>query len=102
MRPTPRSHARLAVLAALLAPVCVAMPLHAQYFGRNKVNYDRFDYRVFPSEHFDLYHYPAESLATLDAARMAERWYRRHGDLLNESFKKNPLIFYADPPDFQQ
>src|SRR5262245_61257710 len=49
-----------------------------------------------------MYFYPAESLATADAARMAERWYARHSALLRIKFDKNPVIFYADPPDFQQ
>lgn len=33
---------------------------------------------------------------------MAERWYKRHAALLRHSFARNPLIFYADAPDFQQ
>ncbi len=76
--------------------------LHAQYFGRNKVQYEHFDFRILPTQHFQLYFYPAESLATADAARMSERWYARHRALLNHEFSANPLIFYADAPDFQQ
>ncbi len=74
----------------------------AQAFGRNKVQYDRFNFRVLPSDHYNLFFYPSESLATADAARMAERWYARHSALLNFTFEKNPIILYADPPDFQQ
>ena len=90
-----------------LAVALVALPLaaptaHPQYFGRNKVQFDRFNFRILPIDHFDIYFYPAESLAVTDAARMSERWYHRHSELLNFRFNKNPLIFYADPPDFQQ
>jgi Tol biopolymer transport system component len=74
----------------------------AQYFGRNKVNYESFDFRTMHTAHFDLYYYPAESLAVAEAGRMAERWYARHSAALNDEFDKRPLIFYADPPDFQQ
>ena len=90
--------------ALLLAALGAAIPasLDAQYFGRNKVQYDRFDFRVLGTEHFDVYFYPAESLATADAARMAERWYERHTALLQHAFSGNPIIFYADHPDFQQ
>jgi hypothetical protein len=52
----------------------------AQYFGRNKVQYEKFDFRLLRSSHFDLYFYPAESLVVHDAARLAERWYSRHSD----------------------
>lgn len=79
-----------------------AIPAEAQYFGRNKVQYDRLDFRILPTAHFRLHFYPAESLATLDAARMAERWYARHRGTLNQEFASGPLIFYADHPDFQQ
>lgn len=82
--------------------VTTAQPVAAQYFGRNKVQYDRLDFRILPTDHFRVHFYPAESLATLDAARMAERWYARHRSTLNFEFTKSPLIFYADHPDFQQ
>ena len=29
----------------------------AQYFGRNKPNYEKFDFKIHQSEHFDIYHY---------------------------------------------
>lgn len=85
--------------AAWLTPVASA---GAQYFGRNKVQYDRFDFRIVRTPHYDIHFYPAESLATADASRMAERWYARHVALLHQEYSSNPLIFYSDPPDFQQ
>lgn len=86
----------------LLGALTTSAPVGAQTFGRSKVQYDRFDFRILPTPHFSVYFYPAESLATADAARMAERWYERHAALLTHTFANNPLIFYADPPDFQQ
>ena len=88
--------------AALLALGALPAAANAQYFGRNKVQYETFDFRVMTTPHFDIHFYPAESLATADAARMAERWYDRHSSLLNHRFDKKPLIFYANHPDFQQ
>ncbi len=74
----------------------------AQYFGRNKVQYDRLDFRVLSTPHFRVHFYPAESLAVADAARMAERWYVRLHRVFDFEFTRSPIIFYADPPDFQQ
>ena len=90
----------LAVASSLgaLAPAT----LSAQYFGRNKVQYESFDFRVLHTDHFDIHWYPAESLATADAARMAERWYSRFSHAMTHAFSVKPIIFYANHPDFQQ
>jgi hypothetical protein len=74
----------------------------AQYFGRNKVQYEKFDFRIMRTSHFDEYFYPAESLVVHDAGRMAERWYARHSDTFRHTFDRKSLVFYADHPDFQQ
>lgn len=77
--------------------------LSAQYFGRNKVQYENFDFRVIETDHFKVYHYPEEKQAAEDASFMAERWYNRFSRLFNHEIKnKQPLILYANPADFQQ
>lgn len=88
-----------AVLCGLLL---AAQRADAQYFGRNKVQYDRLDFRVLPTEHFRIHFYPAESLATADAARMAERWHTRLQSQFRIPLRNNAIIFYADHADFQQ
>jgi WD40 repeat protein len=94
---------RICALLSLLALTAVApATLAAQYFGRNKVQYESFDFRISHTDHFDIYWYPAESLATADAARMSERWYTRLSQGLTHAFSKKPIIFYANHPDFQQ
>jgi WD40 repeat protein len=99
-----RALARFSGLLALgSAPVTLTPgALAAQYFGRNKVQYESFDFRVMHTDHFDIHWYPAESLATADAARMAERWYARFSQGMTHAFSKKPIIFYANHPDFQQ
>ena len=75
----------------------------AQYFGRNKVQYDQFQFEVLPTNHFDLYFYEETTTAARDAARMADRWYARHSTIFShELTARRPLIFYANDPDFQQ
>lgn len=89
------------VLAALL--VVVVADVGAQGFGRNKVQYDKFDFRSFRTPHFEFYFYPEERTAVEDAARMGERWYRRHSrTFLREFHQRKPVIFYANDADFQQ
>src|SRR5438132_1217628 len=80
-----------------------AAPLAAQYFGKNKVQYQAFDFKIIQTEHFEVYYYPAERTAALDAARMAERWYARLSRILHHQFQgRKPIILYASQSDFQQ
>lgn len=77
--------------------------LAAQYFGRNRVRYEDFNYQILQTEHFDIYHYPQEERAVQDLGRLSERWYERHSRILNHTFeRRNPLIIYANHADFQQ
>ncbi|HET9798412.1 MAG TPA: BamA/TamA family outer membrane protein [Gemmatimonadaceae bacterium] len=96
----PRRAGLFALLGAFL--VGAPAPLAAQYFGRNKVQYEKFDFRILRTSHFDAYFYPAESLIVHDAGRLAERWYTRHSDTFRHTFDRKSLVFYADHPDFQQ
>src|SRR5947199_3605345 len=65
---------RAAIRAAALTLIvsCTISPAaSAQYFGSNKVQYDRFEFQVLPTAHFDVYYYPAEAETSAIAARMA-------------------------------
>jgi hypothetical protein len=78
-------------------------PAFAQYFGRNKVQYKKFDFQVLKTEHFDIYHYPEEREGIDIAARMAERWRARLGRVLGHDLSgRQPLVLYASHPDFEQ
>lgn len=77
--------------------------ISAQYFGRNQVQYEDFDFEVLHTPNFDLYHYPAEKEAVQNLGKLSERWYERHSAIFNFTFaKSNPLIIYANHADFQQ
>ena len=91
-----------AVLDALIL-LGSAVSSSAQYFGRNKVQYERFDFKILATEHFDIYYYPEEEAAVRLAARMAERWHARLTRLLQHELSgRQPLILYAAHPHFQQ
>ena len=73
------------------------------YFGRNKVQYQEFDFKTLTTEHFDIYFYPQEEEAARIAARLAERWYTRLSTLLAHELRgRQPLILYASGPHFRQ
>ncbi|MBT8488322.1 MAG: peptidase S9, partial [Gemmatimonadetes bacterium] len=92
-----------ALLLAAFAVPLMASGASAQYFGRNKVQFDEFDFQVLPSDHFDWHYYPEADEAVMDAVRMGERWYERLARTFQHDFEaRKPVILYADHPDFQQ
>jgi Tol biopolymer transport system component len=94
---------RVVVVLVALFSLGISSSASAQYFGRNKVQYERFDFKVLATEHFDIYYYPEEEAAVKLAARMAERWYARLSKLLQHELRgRQPLILYAAHPHFQQ
>ena len=91
------------LILGLLVSAVATENASAQYFGRNKVQYDQFDFLTLPTDNFDIYFYPEQEAKIQDVARMSERWYRRHSRTFLRSFNdKKPLIFYANDADFQQ
>lgn len=93
----------LGLLAVLVAGTAAAPPAAAQYFGRNKVQYEKFDFEILRTDHFDIYFYPEEQVAVEYAAIMAERWYARLSRILNHDLSgRQPLILYASSPHFRQ
>ena len=83
--------------------LALPIPVDAQYFGRNKVTYQTFDFQEKKTENFRIFYYPEKERAVQDAALMAERWYERHRQTFAHSFdERKPLIFYANDADFMQ
>jgi WD40-like Beta Propeller Repeat/Peptidase of plants and bacteria len=94
-----RTALAVAGLLALAEPAVVS----AQYFGRNKVEYVDFDFRILATEHFDVYYYEREEQAARLAAQLAERWYARFSRVLNHQLiTRQPLVLYGSQPEFAQ
>jgi Tol biopolymer transport system component len=106
--PTKRRRSRGLYNAARLTFALLALSLLAtgsafSQFGKNKVQYDKFDWKVLKSEHFDIYFYEKERPMVLDAAKIAERAYTRYSKILNfKPQRRIPLILYASFADFTQ
>ncbi len=94
---------RLGAFGPALLLLGTPAALSAQYFGRNKVEYDSFKFSVLKTEHFDIYFYPSERAAATEAGRMAERWYARYTRILAYQLHgRQPMILYASHPEFEQ
>ncbi len=95
-----RSLAR--ILGVLTASLCLALPAAAQ-FGKNKIHYDNFDWRIYRSPHFDMYYYPEEEHLLQNVVSLAESAY----DHLSRRFdyqieERTPMIFYKTHAEFEQ
>lgn len=89
----------------LLFAICAVPTLDAQQFGRNKIQYENFDFREIETDHFRILYYPEMRPFMPHVARMTERWYERLSRVTNHEFaagERKPLIFYADDADFRQ
>src|SRR5881409_1701115 len=94
---------RWAFAIALAMAFASSLPAQYGYFGQNKIQYRRFDWRVLRGEHVDLYYYPEEEELGRVALAYAEESY----DALERRFnhavtRRVPLIVYASHSDFEQ
>src|SRR3954469_12723257 len=75
----------------------------AQSFGQNKVRYKNLKFKVFKTPHFEIYYYIKNDSMIKRFAQESELWYTIHQQVFRDTFRKpNPIILYADHPDFQQ
>src|ERR671911_3294 len=92
----------LSVAAGLLGPA----PANAQfipYYGKNKVGYDTFAWRVYKSPHFEVYYYPEFEQHLARVVSYAESSYQKvSSDLKHEIGFHIPLILYKTHSEFEQ
>src|SRR5512137_1235450 len=89
--------------ATVAALAILSAPLAAQFYGRNKVQYQKFDFRIMKTRHFDVYFYLQDEQTVKMAGMMAERWYARLSRMFNHELKgRQPLVLYGSSPEFQQ
>src|ERR1044072_9840753 len=93
---------RKIALAFVLVLSFSSLSSYAQYFGRNKVQWERFNFKILKTEHFDIYYYDREADVVNDVGRQAERWYTRLSRTFNHTFNRKPIVLYAHSADFQQ
>ena len=97
----------LLALAITLGPIAalmlVATVADAQYFGRNKVQYEDHDFSVMRTQRFDVHFYGRDTAIIRDMSRMAERWRARlQAAFEYELSERKPIVLYAGHADFQQ
>jgi Tol biopolymer transport system component len=78
-------------------------PASAQYFGQNKVQYRRYDWRSISSDHFDVYFYPGEDSLSLRVLDLAEKAHAMLSKRMGHTLERRvPIILYGSHNDFAQ
>ena len=98
---------RLPLLSlAFLTVVLLPQPTAAQfvpYYGKNKVKYDNFAWRVYKSPHFEIFYYPEfeQHLARL-TSYLESSYLKISSGLKHEMPEPIPVIFYKTHSEFEQ
>ena len=65
------------------------------YFGKNQVRYDRFDWHIYKTDHFEIFYYPALEQHLERVAAYAESAYQHvSAELKHDLAEKVPLILF--------
>src|ERR1700743_2094817 len=90
-------------LVCLIGLLFINNTAKAQYFGQNKVRYKNLKFKIYRTPHFEIYYYLKNDSMIKRFAQESELWYTLHQQVFRDTFKKpNPIILYANHPDFQQ
>ena len=90
------------VIGALFA-AAAAEAQYIPYFGKNKVNYDKFAWRVYKSPHFEVYYYPEfeQHLGRL-VSYLESSYQHVSAELKHEVQQSIPVVFYKTHSEFEQ
>jgi hypothetical protein len=91
------------ILALLAVALLLASPAGAQYFGKNKVRYDTFDWKVYPTPHFRISFYDRVEPSLPKVASFAESAYDHLARRFNYQIQDPvPLLAFATHAEFEQ
>jgi hypothetical protein len=91
------------LLVFFITVIFTAVSKSQYYYGRNKVQYNPFEWHILKTEHFDVYYYPEmDSLAEIGAYYAEEAYSRLQNQLNHEIMRRIPLVFYSSHFHFRE
>src|SRR5437588_2405291 len=73
------------------------------YFGKNLIHYDKFEWHIYKTDHFEIYYYPDTERHLERVAAYAESAYQQvSADLKHDLSFKVPLILFKTHSEFEQ
>ncbi len=75
----------------------------APYYGKNQIHYDKFEWYIYQTDHFEIYYYPENEQHLARVASYAESAYQHvSSDLRHDLNQRVPLIIFKTQSEFQQ
>ena len=98
-----RSIVLLALLAGGAASAASAQTSMVPYFGKNNIHYDKFDWHIYTTDHFEIYYYPELEKHLERLAGYAESAYQQiSADLKHDLSSKIQLVLFKTHSEFEQ
>lgn len=103
----PVAPAALALMAlgllALTAEPALAQTPYVPYYGKNRIRYNDFKWKIYTTDHFEIYYYPDVEPQLERVTSYAESAYQQvSSDLKHDLAFKVPLVLYKTQSEFQQ
>lgn len=94
----------VAVVVVGLAPaVAAAQTPYVPYFGKNRVKYDKFDWHIYETEHFEIYFYPELEPHLERVTSYLESAYQRiSSELKHDLAERAKVVLFKTQSEFQQ
>lgn len=94
---------KIIILLLIISALAVSSSGQTTYFGKNKVQYDVFEWQFIQTKYFDIYFYGNGYETAKFAATVLESAYVEVSNELGYwVHKRIPVFIYASPNDFQQ
>jgi hypothetical protein len=93
------------IALGLIVVACSLPPVAAQYafFGQNKITYERFDWKVYESPHFDIHYYEGLEPFLEEIVSYAESAYLKLSTEFDHELRwRVPMIIYKNHAEFEQ
>jgi WD40 repeat protein len=92
----------LAVLAASLPEPVAAQTPYFPYYGKNRIRYDKFEWLVYKTDHFDIYFYPQIEPHLQRITEFAESAYQYiSAELKHDLADRVPMVLFKTQSEFQ-
>lgn len=89
--------------ADLLPALAHAQTPFVPYYGKNRVKYDKFNWSIYTTDHFEIFYYPELEPHLQRIAGYAESAYQHvSSELKHDLAFRIPLILYKTQSEFQQ
>ena len=100
---SPLIRLSLVVFLLALSGAAWAQVIYSPYYGKNKINYENFDWNKYSTDHYEIYYYVDDLSRLKRIAELAESAYQKISHQLKYELSSSvPLIYYKSYTDFEQ